>query len=95
MVSISRQISIQMSSIRILGNKRVIGPGDVQWMTAGSGIIHQEMPLESNGRMGGFQSWVNLPSGHKMMEPRYREVRNEQIPEIMIDPGFSFLQNSG
>ena len=84
-----------MSSIRILGNKRVIGPGDVQWMTAGSSIIHQEMPLESNGRMGGFQSWVNLPSGHKMMESRYREVRNERIPEIMIDPGFSFLQNSG
>lgn len=81
-----------MSSIRILGNKRVIGPGVVQWMTTGSGIIHQE---ESNGRMGGFQLWVNLPSGHKMMEPRYREVRNEQIPEIMIYPGFSFLQNSG
>jgi len=51
-----------------MGNKGVIGPGDVQWMTAGSGIIHQEMPEGSNGRMGGFQLWVNLPSRYKMME---------------------------
>ncbi|MBU4139005.1 MAG: pirin family protein, partial [Euryarchaeota archaeon] len=68
-----------------MGNKGVIRPGEVQWMTAGSGIIHQEMPKGINGHMGGFQLWVNLPSTHKMMEPRYREVKNEQIPEVLTD----------
>ncbi len=70
-----------------MGNKGIIGAGDVQWMTAGSGIIHQEMPKGSNGHMGGFQLWVNLPAAHKMMEPRYREVTNDQIPELLIDKG--------
>lgn len=65
-----------------IGNKGVIQSGDVQWMTAGSGIIHQEMPREYDGYMRGFQLWVNLPSTHKMMEPRYRGVRKEQIPVI-------------
>jgi redox-sensitive bicupin YhaK (pirin superfamily) len=78
-----------------MGNKGVIGPGDVQWMTAGSGIIHQEMPKGSNGHMGGFQLWVNLPSVHKMMEPRYREVKNEQIPEVLIDKGIKIRIISG
>ena len=68
-----------------MGNKGVILPGDVQWMTAGSGIIHQEMPKGDNGHMWGFQLWVNLPSTHKMMEPRYREVKKSQIPEVTID----------
>jgi redox-sensitive bicupin YhaK (pirin superfamily) len=68
-----------------MGNKGVILPGDVQWMTAGSGIIHQEMPKGLNGNMWGFQLWVNLPSTHKMMEPRYREVKKEQIPMATID----------
>lgn len=67
-----------------MGNKGLIMPGDVQWMTAGSGIIHQEMPKGINGKMGGFQLWVNLPSDNKMMEPRYREVKKEQIPEVLI-----------
>ncbi len=78
-----------------MGNKGVIGPGDVQWMTAGSGIIHQEMPKGSNGHMGGFQLWVNLPSTHKMMEPRYRDVKNEQIPEVLIDNGVRVRVISG
>ncbi|VVB88191.1 Pirin [uncultured archaeon] len=68
-----------------MGNKGVIFPGDVQWMTAGSGIIHQEMPKGDHGHMWGFQLWVNLPSTHKMMEPRYREVKKEQINEVAID----------
>src|SRR3990170_5114963 len=68
-----------------MGNKGVILPGDVQWMTAGSGIIHQEMPKGYNGHMWGFQLWVNLPSTHKMMDPRYREVKIEQIPVIDTD----------
>ncbi|OGZ93945.1 MAG: hypothetical protein A3H69_00495 [Candidatus Sungbacteria bacterium RIFCSPLOWO2_02_FULL_47_9] len=63
-----------------LGNKGVIASGDVQWMTAGSGIIHQEMPQEFDGAMRGFQLWVNLPARNKMMHPRYRGVKKEHIP---------------
>ncbi|SPF39938.1 Pirin-like protein CC_0481 [Syntrophobacter sp. SbD1] len=71
-----------------MGNKGDINPGDVQWMTAGSGIIHQEMPKgDRSGRMGGFQLWANLPAYQKMMEPRYRDVRGEQIPEVSLDGG--------
>ena len=71
-----------------MGNKGVIGPGDVQWMTAGSGIIHQEMPKgDETGRMGGFQLWANLPASHKMMEPRYRDVTSSQIPEVSAGNG--------
>ncbi|MFX1315522.1 MAG: pirin family protein [Promethearchaeota archaeon] len=70
-----------------LGNGGVIEAGDVQWMTAGSGIIHQEMPkLNKNDPvLSGFQLWANLPSSHKMMEPRYREIKKKDIPEIKID----------
>ncbi len=71
-----------------MGNSGVIGPGDVQWMTAGSGIIHQEMPQgDLNGRMGGFQLWANLPASHKMMDPRYRDVKSSQIPVIDAQNG--------
>ena len=71
-----------------MGNEGVIGPGDVQWMTAGSGIIHQEMPKgDETGRMGGFQLWANLPASHKMMEPRYRDVKSGQIPDIRTAGG--------
>ncbi len=66
-----------------LGNVGVISPGDVQWMTAGSGIIHQEMPQgDKDGKMYGFQLWANLPAVDKMMEPRYRGVQNRDIPEV-------------
>jgi len=70
-----------------LGNGGVIEAGDVQWMTAGSGIIHQEMPHkdENDPKLAGFQLWANLPASHKMMEPRYREVKKEQIPEVSIN----------
>ena len=64
-----------------LGNKGTINSGDVQWMTAGSGIIHQEMPQESE-KMMGFQLWVNLPAARKMMSPRYRDVGKGEIPEV-------------
>jgi quercetin 2,3-dioxygenase len=71
-----------------MGNQGIIGPGDVQWMTAGSGIIHQEMPKgDDQGHMGGFQLWANLPAAHKMMDPRYREVKSEQIPEVATGGG--------
>lgn len=68
-----------------LGNHGTIGPGDVQWMTAGSGILHEEMPRRSKGWMQGFQLWVNLPKANKMMSPRYREIKSEDIP--VYDPG--------
>jgi len=71
-----------------LGNQGVIGGGDVQWMTAGSGIIHQEMPQgDIDGRMYGFQLWANLPAHDKMMAPRYREIKAAQIPEITLPGG--------
>ena len=70
-----------------MGNKGVIGSGDVQWMTAGSGIIHQEMPKNNPNDpfLAGFQLWANLPASHKMMDPRYRDITNEQIPEVSIN----------
>lgn len=71
-----------------LGNQGAISAGDVQWMTAGSGIIHQEMPKgDSAGRMHGFQLWGNLPSSLKMTKPRYQEVKAAEIPEIKDDDG--------
>ena len=71
-----------------MGNKGVIATGDVQWMTAGSGIIHQEMPKgDGSGRMGGFQLWANLPASHKMMDPRYRGLTQEQIPIVALGSG--------
>ena len=63
-----------------IGNSGTIGSGDVQWMTAGSGIVHQEMPKEYSGMMQGFQLWVNLPAANKMMDPRYRGITQDQIP---------------
>ena len=71
-----------------MGNAGVIGEGDVQWMTAGGGIIHQEMPKgRADGVMGGFQLWANLPASHKMMEPRYREVKAAEIPTVTVGGG--------
>ncbi len=71
-----------------LGNRGVTSSGDIQWMTAGSGIIHQEMPKgDSEGRMWGFQLWANLPASHKMMDPRYQEVRGEDIPVVTTMDG--------
>jgi len=71
-----------------LGNSGVISSGDIQWMTAGSGIIHQEMPKgDENGRMGGFQLWANLPAADKMTQPKYRDVTHDQIPEVLLDNG--------
>lgn len=62
------------------GHKGVIGAGDVQWMTAGRGIIHSEMPSSSSGRLQGLQLWLNLPAAEKMREPRYQEKLNEELP---------------
>jgi hypothetical protein len=66
-----------------MGNSGTIYPGDVQWMTAGSGIVHQEMPKgDTQGAMAGFQLWANLPAAEKMTAPRYREVKRDEIPVI-------------
>jgi len=71
-----------------LGNKGKMGAGDVQWMTAGSGILHQEMPKgDARGRMHGFQLWANLPSSLKMTAPRYQDIPSSAIPEITDDDG--------
>jgi redox-sensitive bicupin YhaK (pirin superfamily) len=73
------------------GNAGAIGPGDVQWMTAGAGVVHSEMPgadlLRQGGRMHGFQLWVNLPRRDKMMRPRYQEIPSAKIPTARSDDG--------
>lgn len=71
-----------------IGNHGTIGAGDVQWMTAGSGIIHQEMPQgDDQGRMHGFQLWANLPAALKMTPPRYQDVTSTDVPEVTDDDG--------
>ncbi len=71
-----------------LGNQGIISTGDVQWMTAGSGIIHQEIPKgDPQGAMHGFQLWANLPAAQKMMPPRYRGITADQIPEVELEEG--------
>ena len=71
-----------------MGNRGTIGAGDIQWMTAGRGIIHQEMPKgDPAGRMHGFQLWANLPAGLKMTAPRYQEVKSADIEEVTDDDG--------
>ena len=70
-----------------LGNSGTIESGDVQWMTAGSGIVHQEMPHRSQGLMMGFQLWANLPRSNKMMLPRYQDIKDSEIPEIVTESG--------
>ncbi len=70
-----------------IGNSGVIEAGDVQWMTAGGGIMHEEMPQPRQGQMAGFQLWVNLPARLKMTQPRYQEFASDQIPEVTREDG--------
>ena len=71
-----------------MSNSGIINSGDVQWMTAGSGIVHQEMPKgQKDGLLWGFQLWANLPAKNKMMDPRYREVKSNQIPAVKLENG--------
>ncbi|CAO3570791.1 unnamed protein product [Mortierella alpina] len=69
------------------GHKGIIGPGDVQWMTAGRGIVHSEMPVKSQSRAHGLQLWINLPKEHKMCEPQYQELLDDQIPRATPQEG--------
>jgi redox-sensitive bicupin YhaK (pirin superfamily) len=70
-----------------VGNAGTIGPGDIQWMTAGGGVFHQEMPKPSKGMMHGLQLWVNLPAKNKMMAPRYRGILEKEVPVVKIPEG--------
>ena len=70
-----------------IGNAGMIGPGDIQWMTAGNGVIHQEMPKASEEMMHGLQLWVNLPAKNKMMWPRYRGILDSEVPVVKIPGG--------
>jgi redox-sensitive bicupin YhaK (pirin superfamily) len=70
-----------------IGNAGIIGPGDVQWMTAGSGILHEEMPKAGPRRLDGFQIWVNMPAKLKMSKPRYQDVPSGRIPEVVRPDG--------
>ncbi|SNY92688.1 hypothetical protein SAMN04515647_2957 [Cohaesibacter sp. ES.047] len=73
-----------------LGNHGTLGPGSVQWMTAGSGIMHQEMPTGNDkGQMHGFQLWANLPASLKMTSPRYQDIQGKEIPQVIDDDGTS------
>lgn len=78
-----------------LGNEGSIEAGDVQWMTAGGGIMHEEMPQPSQGKMAGFQLWVNLPARLKMTQPRYQEIAAELIPEITGEDGVTIWVIAG
>ncbi len=69
------------------GNEGLLTAGSVQWMTAGRGLVHSEMPEQEDGRLAGFQLWVNLPAAEKMCEPRYQDIPAEQIPEITRKDG--------
>jgi redox-sensitive bicupin YhaK (pirin superfamily) len=77
------------------GTKGAINAGDVQWMTAGSGIIHQEMPLRAEGALRGFQLWVNLPAKSKMTDPKYRDVRKNMIPIVSPEEGVEIMVVAG
>ncbi len=85
--TITYMIEGQVKHEDSLGNSGTIESGDVQWMTAGSGIIHQEMPNRTDGTMMGFQLWANLPSSNKMMHPRYQGIKESEIPEVVTESG--------
>ncbi|WP_226779242.1 pirin family protein [Oceaniglobus trochenteri] len=86
--TITYVLSGEVAHADSLGNTGTLGAGDVQWMTAGSGILHQEMPRgNASGQMHGFQLWANLPSSLKMTAPRYQDVTSSEIPEIVEDDG--------
>lgn len=78
----------QVSHADSLGNQGDLGPGDIQWMTAGRGILHQEMPQgDSQGRVHGFQLWANLPAAQKMIKPRYQDIQAKDVPVVTDDDG--------
>lgn len=93
--TVTYMLSGEVEHADSLGNQGVIGAGDVQWMTAGRGIIHQEMPRRAEDRLRGFQLWVNLPGMSKMTAPRYREVPAASIPVVSPHPGMTIRVIAG
>ena len=87
METISYLIHGELAHGDSLGNEGLLGPGDVQWMTAGSGIIHEEMPRQTEGLLWGFQLWANLPADQKMMAPRYQDIPAADIPAVDLAGG--------
>lgn len=85
--TVTYMLAGQMRHKDSAGNEGVIRAGDIQWMTAGSGIIHSEMPEQTEGRLWGFQFWINLPAEQKMRAPRYQEIASQDIPEVILDNG--------
>ena len=85
--TVSIMLEGQMRHWDSVGNEGVLKPGDVQWMTAGRGIIHSEIPEMLEGRLRGFQLWVNLPAEYKMVAPKYQDIPAAQIPVVEFDGG--------
>jgi redox-sensitive bicupin YhaK (pirin superfamily) len=85
--TVTYMIAGEMQHRDSIGNTGIIGPGDVQWMTAGKGIMHEEMPKQRSGLLAGFQLWVNLPANYKMMPPRYQDISSNDIPEVSLNEG--------
>jgi len=85
--TVTYMLTGQMRHKDSAGNEGVIRAGDIQWMTAGSGIVHSEMPEQTQGRLWGFQFWINLPAKEKMRSPRYQEIASDNIPELILDNG--------
>tara|TARA_R100000005_G_scaffold96705_1_gene86387 strand:- start:381 stop:1229 length:849 start_codon:yes stop_codon:yes gene_type:complete len=83
--TVTYMIDGQMRHKDSMGSEGILGPGSVQWMTAGHGIIHSEMPEQKEGRMSGFQLWVNLPAKDKMCTPRYQNIDPEYVPTVKLD----------
>jgi redox-sensitive bicupin YhaK (pirin superfamily) len=79
----------------VLGNRGDLGPGDAQWMTAARGIIHSEMPQQSEGRMRGFQLWINLPAREKMKPAAWRDIPSREIPTVALAGGGEFAVIAG
>ncbi|KAK3814814.1 MAG: RmlC-like cupin domain-containing protein [Linnemannia elongata] len=85
--TVTYMIEGQVQHEDFAGHKGTIGPGDLQWMTAGRGIVHSEMPVKTETRIHGLQLWINLPKEHKMCEPQYQELRDAQIPRATPQDG--------
>lgn len=87
METVTYMLDGKMEHSDSMGNSGVISKGDIQWMTAGSGVIHQEMPQNTGGRIGGFQLWVNLPSSAKMIAPRYQDIPASRVKTLSLENG--------
>jgi len=94
-VTVTYMLSGEVEHCDSLGNKGVIGSGDIQWMTAGSGIIHQEMPQRIEEHLRGFQLWINLPAAAKMVAPRYRDVPADTVPVVSPHDGLKIKVIAG